>query len=97
MQRGWQAQHMLSLDGYRNSCTVIDLLSKCYQAVAEGNSCATHWPKATLVRHVVLGLLACFRFPTCRSVGLDANRCAKSALQLHQMTALSTSYLTLTF
>ena len=75
-------------------CTVIDLLSKCYQAVAEGNSSATHWPKATLVRHVVLGLLACFRFPTCRSVGLDANRCAKSALQLHQMTALSTSYLT---
>ena len=76
----------------RNCCIclnwVSDLLSKCYTEWLRAILVrATHWPRATIVRHA--GFLLYFRFPTCRSAELDANRCAKSTPQLHQITVLS--------
>ena len=86
----WLSCTALPFDGCRNCRSCLHCFKFAEQvlyAVAQGNSgCqnlvhATHWPRATKVRHT--GSLLYFRFPTCRSAELDADRCAKSTPQLH--------------
>ena len=86
----WLSCTALPFDGCRNCCSCLHCVKFAEQvlhAVAQGNSgCqnlvhATHWPRATKVRHT--GSLLYFRFPTYRSAELDADRCAKSTPQLH--------------
>lgn len=88
MHNGCHARHfhLMDVETVAVVCTV-KFAEQVLHAVAQGNSgCqnlvhATHWPRATKVRHA--GSLLYFRFPTCRSAELDADRCAKSTPQLH--------------
>ena len=88
MHNGCHARHfhLMDVETVAVVCTV-KFAEQVLHDVAQGNSGyqnlvhATHWPRATKVRHT--GSLLYFRFPTCRSAELDADRCAKSTPQLH--------------